>query len=290
MFEGVYTAIATPFTSDGQVDTNALTKMVEFQIEGGVDGFVPVGTTGESPTLRVKEHLEVIRTVVKAAQGKAKVVAGTGANSTDEAIELTKHAIDMGVDGTLQVTPYYNKPSDAGMVAHFSTVADLGAPIVLYNVPGRSGREISLDVVRQLSSHSNVVAVKEAAPDSVSRVTQILEFCDLDILSGDDPVTIPMMVGGAKGVISVASNVVPKLVSTMVHKALAGEWAEASKMHRDNNRLFLGLLGMDVNPLPIKTALAMLGHCEEVFRLPMCRMSNEKRDSMKQLLSEYSLL
>ncbi|TNE49327.1 MAG: 4-hydroxy-tetrahydrodipicolinate synthase [Deltaproteobacteria bacterium] len=290
MFEGVFTAIATPFTSDGQVDTSALTKMVEFQIEGGVDGFVPVGTTGESPTLRVDEHLEVIRTVVKAAQGKAKIIAGTGANSTDEALELTQKAIDMGVDGTLQVTPYYNKPSDEGLVAHFAAVADLGTPIVLYNVPGRAGREISLDAVRQLSSHPNVVAIKEAAPDSVSRVCMIRDFCDLDILSGDDPVTIPMMVSGAKGVISVASNVVPKLVSKMVHKALAGEWAEAAEMHQTNNRLFLGLLGMDVNPLPIKTALAMLGHCEEVFRLPMCRMSDAKRKEMKTLLGEYSLL
>lgn len=290
MFSGVYTAIITPFTSDGSVDTDALDRLVDAQIAGGVSGLVPVGTTGESPTLSPEEHINVIRQVQKRADGKVKIIAGTGGNSTREACELTKAALDLGCDATLQVTPYYNKPSDDGLYAHFMAVADLGLPVVLYNVPGRAGKELSIELITKCAKHEHVVSVKEAG-GSVDRVSQILASNpDLCVLSGDDPLTLPMMSVGAKGVISVASNAFPERVVEIVSAALAGDFVKARELHLKNHTLFSALLGMEVNPLPIKTALALMGRVEEVFRLPLCPMMEENRIRLKELLSQEGVL
>jgi 4-hydroxy-tetrahydrodipicolinate synthase len=290
MFLGVYTAIITPFTMDGEIDWPALDRLVDRQIEGGVQGVVPVGTTGESPTLSTEEHIEVIRRVQAKANGKIKVIAGTGANATREALELTQAALDIGCDGTLQVTPYYNKPSDEGLLAHFMAVADLGLPVVLYNVPGRSGKELSIDLIIRCAAHPSVVAVKEAG-GSVDRVSQILaRQPDLCVLSGDDPLTLPMMSVGAKGVISVASNAFPERVVEMVSLALNGDFEAARLLHLKNHSLFGCLLGLDTNPLPIKTALAMMGQVEESFRLPLCPLSDEKKKVLHRMLSENGVL
>ena len=288
MFEGVYTAIVTPFDKDGKVNYETLKELVEFQIEGGVDGIVPVGTTGESSTLSVDEHNKVIETVLETAKGRALVIAGTGANSTAEAVELTKHARDAGADGTLQVTPYYNKPSQKGLVEHFSAVADLGLPTVLYNVPGRTGREISIDTILKLAEHPAVVAVKEAG-GSVDRVSSIVRQCDLDVLSGDDALTWPMMAVGAVGVISVTTNIAPRQIAQMVHLILEGQWAEASELHLKYHQLF-GDMFLDTNPIPVKAALAMMGKIEEVYRLPLCPMEQGLKDQLAETMREVGIL
>lgn len=287
MFAGVYTAIVTPFAKDGSVDYARLRALIEFQLAGGVAGIVPVGTTGESPTLDFDEHHKVIEETVRAVNGRAKVIAGTGGNATSEALELTRHARAAGADATLQVTPYYNKPNALGLMRHFSAVADVGLPVMLYNVPGRSGREIPLEVVVELAQHPQVVAIKEAA-GSVDRVSQILTRCALDVLSGDDSLTLPMMAVGAKGVVSVASNVAPKPVSEMVAHALAGRWDEARVLHLQYYQLFVDLF-IDTNPIPVKTALALMGRIEEVFRLPMCETSEANRARLRALLQKLNL-
>tara|TARA_A100001015_G_scaffold306199_1_gene400115 strand:- start:604 stop:1476 length:873 start_codon:yes stop_codon:yes gene_type:complete len=278
-FEGTYTALITPFYRDESVDFDTLEQLVERQIEGGVDGLVPVGTTGESPTLRPDEHLKVIERVVRVAAGRCKVIAGTGANSTAEAVELTLGAKAFGVDGTLQVTPYYNKPNDAGLVRHFSAVADLGVPVVLYNVPGRTAREIPIPVVAELAQHPSVVSVKEAA-GSVERVQEILGVCSLEVLSGDDALAVPMIEAGACGVISVASNVVPSGVSEMIRAAREGRWEEAHRLHEQWLPLFDDLF-IDTNPIPVKAAAAMLGWVDEIYRLPLCEMEESLRERLR---------
>ncbi len=288
MFEGTYTAIVTPFTSTGEVDYKCLRALVEAQVVGGVSGIVPVGTTGESPTLTNDEHCRVIEETIATVAGRVTVIAGTGANSTAEAIELTRHAQAAGADATLQVTPYYNKPNRLGLIRHFSAVADLGLPVVLYNVPGRSGREIPVDAVAELAQHPSIRAVKEAA-GSADRVSQILDVCELDVLSGDDALTLPMMAVGAKGVISVASNIIPAIVSRMVQAAREGNWEEARTLHYRYYRVFNGLF-LDTNPVPVKAALAMLGRIEEVYRLPLCEMPDALREKLRQILTHAGIL
>ena len=290
MLKGTYTAIVTPFASDGSVDYDVFRKLIEFQIEGGVDGIVPVGTTGESPTLSVDEHLKVIKTTIDvcSVSSGVKVVAGTGANSTSEAVELTKRAADMGVDATLQVTPYYNKPNAQGLFEHFSTVADEGLPVVLYNVPGRSGKEIPIDVVVRLAENKNIVAIKEAA-GSVDRVSAILDRCDITVVSGDDSLALPMMVVGGKGVISVASNIIPSEVSSMINAAFSGDWERARKLHSKYYRLFAGMF-VDTNPIPVKAALAMMGIIEEQYRLPICPMSDELKEQLRDILLPLEII
>ena len=282
MFQGAYTALVTPFGRDGSVDYGKLRELVEFQIAGGIDGLVPVGTTGESPTLDVDEHLEVIRVVVETAARRVKVVAGTGANSTAEALELTAQAKAMGVDGTLQVTPYYNKPTQAGLIKHFSAVADLGLPVVLYNVPGRAGCEIAVPTVAELARHPHVVAVKEAA-GSVDRVSRLKAACEIEVLSGDDGLTLPMMSVGAAGVISVASNVAPRAVADLVHAAAAGRWDEARALHYKYYALFNDVF-IETNPIPIKAAMEMAGLGPAVYRLPLCEMAPANRDKLHATL------
>ncbi len=287
-FHGVYTAMVTPFRN-GAVDYDVLESLVEMQIDGGVDGLVPVGTTGESPTLSVQEHLKVIEVVIRKAAGRCKIIAGTGANSTAEAIELTLEAKKAGADATLQVTPYYNKPTQEGLYRHFSAVADAtGVPVVLYNVPGRSGVPINVDTIARLSRNANIVAVKEAG-GSVERVSQILDSCDITVLSGDDSLTVPMMSVGAVGIISVASNLIPVQVCEMVKSFASGNLERAMQLHRKYYPVYRDLF-LETNPIPIKAAMAMKGMLEEEYRLPLCQMSESNRARLQTTLEKCGIL
>ena len=288
MLSGTYTALITPFIEDGSVDYSALRDFVVWQVENGVEGLVAVGTTGESPTLTVSEHLKVIEETVIAAAGKAKVVAGTGANSTAEAIHLTQEVKRMGVDATLQVTPYYHKPNAEGLYRHFSSVAEVGVPVILYNVPGRAGKEIPLEVVGRLASNPMIAAIKEAA-GSVERVSAIRNICDLPVLSGDDSLALPMISVGACGVISVASNVIPKEMSTFIRLALDNDLAKAREMHRQYYPLFHDLF-IDTNPIPVKAALWLMNRVGPTFRLPLCEPSKAVLAQLEKTLSLYNLI
>ncbi|MDA0989885.1 MAG: 4-hydroxy-tetrahydrodipicolinate synthase [Verrucomicrobia bacterium] len=288
MFSGVYTAIVTPFTRNGAVDLEALARLINIQIEAGVDGIVPVGTTGESPTLDFEEHTNVIRATLAAAAGRVKVIAGTGGNATAEALHLTRLAQAAGADGTLQVTPYYNKPNQEGLYRHFSAVADVGLPVVLYNVPGRTSREIAVETVARLAEHPNVVAIKEAG-GCAERVSEILAACRIQVLSGDDALTLPMMALGAEGVISVASNIIPGPIRELVHAALSGDWTKARGLH-DHYFPLLEALFVDTNPIPVKAAMAMQGLIEESYRLPMCAMSDALRERLRGVMETVGLL
>ncbi len=288
MLQGAHTAIITPFDSTGAVDYTVFSDLIEWQLANGINGIVPVGTTGESPTLNSAEHMKVIAETVRIVKGRAKVIAGTGANSTAEAVELTKEAMALGVDATLQVTPYYNKPNQEGLYRHFSTVADLGLPVVLYNVPGRSAREIAIETVARLAKHEHVVAVKEAGGD-VARVKQTLDVCDIDVLSGDDGLALPMIRDGAVGLISVASNLVPNVVADMVRLALHGSLENAQLLHDSFIDLFEAMF-IDTNPIPVKAALAMMGKIEEVYRLPMCEMSIADKEKLRAILAMHKLI
>ena len=284
---GCYTALVTPF-ANGKVCFTTLRELVEKQIAAGIDGLVPVGTTGESPTLAMDEHQKVISTVIEAANGRCKVIAGTGANATDEAIELTRFAQKAGADATLQVTPYYNKPTDEGLFQHFSAVADIGLPVMLYNVPGRSAVALSIALIERLAAHEKIVAVKEAA-GSVDRVSQIKSACDLQVLSGDDMLTLPMIALGATGVVSVCSNVAPKQVRDGVHLALDGCWEAARHAHYALYDLFNAMF-IETNPVPVKAAMAMLGYIQEEYRLPLCSPSDETRAALRVSLKKAGLL
>lgn len=288
MLAGAHTAIITPFAKDGSVDFEKYRKLIEFQIEKGISGIVPVGTTGESPTLNTSEHLKVIEETVKTVNGRVQVIAGTGANSTAEAVELTTLAKEMGIDATLQVTPYYNKPNQEGLYRHFSTVADIGVPVVLYNVPGRSSREIEIATVARLAAHENVVAVKEAGGD-VSRVKQTLDACEIEVLSGDDGLTLAMMRDGAVGLISVASNIVPDVLSKLVGLGLKGEWDAAQQLHDQYSDLFDAMF-VDTNPIPVKAAMAMMGRVEEIYRLPLCELCDSDKASLRAVLAAHQLV
>lgn len=287
---GTITAMITPFDTKGEVDYGKLKAIVEEQVAAGVEGICAVGTTGESPTLSHEEHHKVIEKTIEFANGKLAIVAGTGANSTSEAVSLTKAVIDAGgADASLQVTPYYNKPNAEGLYRHFMTVADLGLPVILYNVPGRSGREIPLDVVSRLAAHPNIVAIKEAA-GSVDRVSAIKNMLPgFTVLSGDDSLAVPMISVGAEGVISVASNVIPKEMGDMVRFAMAGDYAKARELHFKYYSLFRDLF-IDVNPVMVKEALALMGKIDRVFRLPLCGTTDGNLEKMKATLAGVGLI
>ena len=291
MFTGTYTALVTPFKG-GQLDLPAFESLIKAQIKAGVDGIVPVGTTGESPTLSFEEHVQVIAQAVKVAAKQVKVLAGTGANSTSEAIYLTQAAENAGADGSLQVAPYYNKPTQEGLFQHFRAIAQATKlPIVLYSIPSRCGVEIGVDTVRRLvDACANVVGIKEAGgnPDRVSQLRSALGP-EYDILSGDDSLTLPFMAVGAKGVISVASNIVPEEVAAMVRAFLEGKPDTALKLHARLYALFKDLF-IETNPIPVKTALAMLGRMEEEFRLPLVAMSLRNRETLKSTLKSCGVL
>ena len=283
---GTITALITPFRNQ-QVDYADLKKLIELQIKGGVNGFVPVGTTGESPTLDHDEHLQVIEATIEYARGRVPVIAGTGSNSTAEAVDLTRLAHDAGADAMLLVAPYYNKPSQEGLYRHFATLAETtDRPIVLYSIPGRCGIEIGIPVIERLrAKYPHVRYIKEAG-GSVDRVDQLKQALgkDITVLSGDDSLTLPFMSVGAEGVISVASHLFPKEISQMVNLALANDYAKATKIHRKLYPIFKALF-IEPNPVPVKTALAragIIGTAE--VRSPLCEMTDANRAILEQAL------
>jgi len=291
MFTGTYTAIVTPF-KNGEVDEAALERLVKSQVRGGVDGIVPVGTTGESPTVTYDEHVKIIELAVKFAAGRLKVIAGTGGNSTSEAVYLTERAEAAGVQGSLQVAPYYNKPTQEGLFQHFREVArKTRLPIILYSIPGRCGVEIGVDTVRRLVEEcTNIIGIKEAGgnPDRVSQLRAALGP-RFEILSGDDSLTLPFMAVGAQGVISVASNVIPRQVSQMVARFAGGNPQAALRLHQEYYVVFKDLF-IETNPVPVKAALAMMGLIAEEYRLPLVPMNPRNRALLEASLRKCGIL
>jgi len=291
LLKGAMTALVTPMR-DGQVDYDRLAANVEFQISEGIDGVVPVGTTGESPTLSHAEHDKVIDTVVEAAAGRVPVIAGTGSNATSEAVRLTKHAKEVGADASLQVNPYYNKPTQEGMYRHFMTIADAAdMPMVLYNIPGRCGVAMTAQTIARLAKHPNVVAVKEAT-GSLDMASEIAHLCDPEkftILSGDDTLTLPLISVGGKGVISVLSNLLPAQIKAIADLGLAGDLAEARKQHLKLFPVFKAMF-IETNPIPIKTAMRLAGMDTGELRLPMCEMSDDNCATLESILKAQGIL
>jgi len=288
--EGSFVAIVTPFTGEGgkEVDYATLVKLVEFQIAAGTDGIIPAGTTGETPTLTHDEHKKVIETVIKAANKRVKVIAGTGSNSTEKTIEMTRFAKEAGADAALVVVPYYNKPTQEGLYLHFKAVAEVGLPVVLYNVPSRSGSGLTAKTVARLAEVPNIVAIKEAS-GSLDQVSEIVSLCNLTVLSGDDSLTLPMIAVGAKGVISVIANIVPDRLKKLVSLALSGDFAGARKVHLELFRLSR-VMFVESNPIPVKTAMGYLGLCNDTLRLPMSPLLSENVPLVKNALTEIGLL
>ena len=288
MLEGSYVALVTPF-HDGDVDYASLERLVDWHVEQGTSGLVPCGTTGESPTLSVEEHERVIEVVVKRAAGRVPVMAGTGANSTREAIHLTAHAAKVGADFSLQVSPYYNKPEPEGMYQHFKTIAEsVGIPLVLYNVPSRTGREIGLETIFRLAEIPNIAGVK-AAGGSTDRVSEICRRTDLAVLSGDDSMTLPFMAVGARGVISVAANIVPADVRALVRSFLGGDSADARERHLRMFPLFKAMF-IETNPVPVKAAMSMMGLVGPEMRLPLTPPTEPNRETLARVLRDYGAL
>jgi 4-hydroxy-tetrahydrodipicolinate synthase len=291
MLKGAITAIVTPFDEKGNIDEMALRKLVNFQIENSISGIAPCGTTGESPTLTYGEHNQVIDIVIDEARGRVPVIAGTGSNSTDEAILLTRHAWKAGAHSSLQVTPYYNKPTQKGLYEHFIAIAEaVDLPMIIYNIPGRTGINIETDTLLRMAEHKNIIGVKEAS----GSITQMMDVLSrrpegFSVLCGDDNLTLPLMVLGGDGVISVASNIVPRQVSDMVQRALKGNWDECREYHYLLLPLFKALF-IETNPIPIKTALAILGMVKEVFRSPLCTMDPKNRAKLKVILKNQKIL
>lgn len=285
MFQGSFVAITTPFI-DNRLDEKALRELVRFHIVNGTSGIVPCGTTGESPTLSYEEHNRVVDIVIEEAKGKVPIIAGAGSNSTSETLMLTEHAKKAGADAVLLITPYYNKPTQDGMYKHFKKVAEsVDIPIVLYNVPGRTGVNIAPETVARLAAIKNIVAIKEAS-GSIDQVSQILNLCSITVLSGDDSLTIPMMSVGAKGVISVVANVVPGRMANLVNAALKGDYTLAKKIHYELFALFK-VLFIETNPIPVKSALALLGMVKPEIRLPLTFISDQNKPKLLAVLSQY---
>lgn len=289
MFTGAMVALVTPFHG-GEVDFETLSELIDFQLDNGIDALVPVGTTGECPTLSHEEHKQVIETVVKRAGGATRVIAGAGSNSTAEAIELTAFAKKIGADATLQVCPYYNKPTQEGFYQHFKAIAEeVDLPIVLYNIPGRCGAGLTPETVARLAEIDNIVAIKEAT-GSLDQASEIAMRCDITILSGDDSLTLPLASVGGKGVISVVANIVPADVKAMTDIILEGDLGSARQWHRKLFALSKNMLTLATNPIPIKAAMAMLDMCSEELRLPMTPLEDSKKDSLRKTLKDYGLL
>ena len=288
MFSGSYVALVTPL-NDGKVDLDKLGELVDFHIGEGTDGLVPCGTTGESATMTPEEHEIVIRAVVERAGGKVPVLAGTGSNSTDEAIRFTRFAQDIGADGALLITPYYNKPTQAGLVQHFEAIArNTSLPLVLYNVPSRTGVNMLPPAVIECSKLPNVIGIKEAS-GSVDQTVEILRGSDLAILSGDDSLTLPLMSVGATGVISVAANVAPRMVADMVRFANNGDFAAARELHMKLFPLF-DILFVETNPIPAKAAMVLQNRVGPELRLPMTQLSEKHMPALKRIMTEVGLL
>ena len=292
-YSGTFTALLTPMRNGG-VDHDSLRRMVDYQIEQGITGLVPVGTTGESPTLDMEEHIAVVRTVVEAVNGRVPVIAGTGANATSEALQLTKLAEDAGADGFLQVTPYYNKPTQEGLYQHFAKIAETtDKPIVLYSVPGRTGMEVGVETAHRLATaFPQICAIKEAG-GNCDRVSQLLTDAPegFTVLSGDDALTLPFMAVGARGVISVVSNILPHWTSRMVREALANDFVKARELHAKLFPLFRDSLAVASNPIPVKYAAARLGLIEsDEMRLPLSPLDESGRAVIDRHLQDLQLL
>ena len=292
MFEGTFTALVTPFTATGELDRDTLKKLVDRQIEAGITGLVPVGTTGESPTLTNAEHHEVIRVVVEQAAGRVPVIAGCGSNNTVEALEHTKFAKEAGAEASLHVAGYYNKPSATGFLRHFQLIADsVDLPLIVYNIPGRTGKNIDNQTMLALAEHPNIVGVKEASGD----FKQMMELIQrrppgFTVLSGDDEITLPLMALGGNGVISVTSNLLPGKMVDLVRRMLAGDTAGARAVHYEILPVITALMGLDTNPIPVKGALHEVGLVEESYRLPMTPLTAPAKQELQRVLKEYGVI
>ncbi|HEX8751771.1 MAG TPA: 4-hydroxy-tetrahydrodipicolinate synthase [Nitrospira sp.] len=290
MFTGSIVAIVTPFRK-GKLDERGLGDLIEWQIANGTNGIVPCGTTGESATLTHEEHHRVVKLTVEVAKRRVPVIAGTGSNSTDEAISLTKHAKEAGADGALLITPYYNKPTQEGLYRHYKAVAEaVDIPQILYNIPGRTGVNMLPSTVARLAVMKNIVGVKEGS-GSVQQASEIAQTCGdrLAVLSGDDPLTLPMMAVGATGVITVTANILPKEMAQLVASFLAGRIEEARQLHFKLSPLF-AVLFCETNPIPIKEALGLMGRIDPELRLPLCSMGTENRNQLTRVMKEMQLI
>ena len=290
MFTGAMTALVTPFR-DGEVDARALEALVEAQIAGGINALVPCGSTGEAATLTHEEHLAVVRAAVRAARGRVPVIAGTGSNSTAEAIRLTRGAEEAGADAALLISPYYNKPTQDGIYRHYAAVADAtGLPLILYNIPGRTGSNITPDTIARLARLPNIAGVKEAS-GNLAQVLEIIDEsgADFGIYSGDDILTLPIMAAGGHGVIAVGANLMPRAYAELTDALLAGD-LERARMQNHRLLPLMMALTLEVNPIPVKTALAMMGQCADEFRLPLTPMSPGARVRLEDVLREYELV
>lgn len=291
MLKGVFTAIVTPFTKDGKIDEDSFASLIEAQIEAGISGIVPCGTTGESPTLNYEEHDRVIKLTVEIVDKRCEVIAGTGSNSTSEAIRMTKHAKESGVTASLQVLPYYNKPTQKGLYLHFEQIAkSVDIPIVVYNIKGRSAINMETDTLMKLAKLDNIIAVKEAS-GSIVQIMDVISKSpnDFSILSGDDKLTLPLMAAGGHGVVSVASNVIPKKMVDMVNFGLSGDFTSMRKIHYELLELFTTMF-VETNPIPIKKILSLLGKIQSVYRLPMCEPTETSTLILKNLIKKYNLI
>lgn len=292
MFAGTHTAIITPFRN-GKIDEEALCKLIDSQFAAGLQGVVPCGTTGESPTLDYEEHERVIQLSVEYTRGRGLVIAGTGSNSTREAIDLTQAAERAGANAALLVAPYYNKPTQEGLFRHYKAIADsTKLPLMLYSIPGRCGIEIGVETVVRLAKECrNVVSIKEAGgtPERVSQLRNVLP-ASFEILSGDDSLTLPFMSVGAVGVVSVASNLIPREISHLVEAARQGKWDEARRVHEKYYPIFGAFLKLATNPIPVKTSLALKGLCDGELRLPLCEMTPAQVDELKDTMTKLGLL
>lgn len=290
MFSGSFVAIVTPFRK-GKVDEKAFGELIEWQIANGTNGIVPCGTTGESATLSHEEHNRVVELAVEVVNRRVPVIAGTGSNSTDEAIDLTRHAKQAGADGALLITPYYNKPTQEGLYRHYKAVAEtVDLPLVLYNIPGRTGVNMLPATIARLSAIKNVVGVKEGS-GSVQQASDIVQMCGnrLSVLAGDDALTLPMMAVGGKGVITVTANIVPTDMANLVKAFAAGKIDEARRIHFKLSPLFAALF-YETNPIPVKEALGMMGKIDPELRLPLCAMATDAREKLARVLKDMGLI
>lgn len=290
MYKGVFTALITPFNTDKSIDFGKLEVIVEEQIAKGVSGLVPMGTTGESPTLDNDEHLKVISTVVQTANKRVAVIAGTGSNCTHEAKKLTNEARERGADASLQVAPYYNKPNQEGLYSHFSEIADsTGIPLIVYNIPGRTGKNIETRTIVRLANHPQIIGVKEASGD-LCQMMDVIDNApaDFSILSGDDNIAVPLTLMGGSGVVSVASNIIPGEMTKMINSALDGNITKSRELHYKWLPFFKAMF-LDTNPIPVKAAMALQGKIEEVYRLPLCPAAAPIKDKLKKILSSLGL-
>ena len=289
MFKGSFVALVTPHQRDGSIDEKKFRELIDFQIENGTDGIVPCGCTGEAATMAFDEQKRLIKITVETVNKQVPVIAGTGSNNTREALELTTYAKKAGADGALLITPYYNKPTPEGQYRHYEKIAkEADIPIVLYNVPSRTGISMLPETVARLSKVDNIVAIKEAS-GSLDQVSRILSLCDITVLSGDDSLTLPMMSVGAKGVISVAANVMPEEVAEMVDLALNGKYEEAKRIHLKLMPVFKAMF-IETNPIPVKTALSLMGKIEANWRLPLCEMTDGNLAKFKDIIKESGLI